>query len=197
MLSERGAEEHHGIASRMTAHYPEVFKGGRLEVECVSSYWPRCLISMANFTSVLQERNADLRFHYVTGPKYLDYISMNLDTKDVIKGSNVLRKHLLDSLVSHERFFEAIFTDPAKAAKLTHNPKEFMDNVFLAGGISPNTTRVLTYSIISPMTSSRGFGSQGTTSSTTVSESQRRRENMSHPSPNRSSRTSSPRQTGP
>lgn len=139
MLSERGAEEHHGIASRMTAHYPEVFKGGRLEVECVSSYWPRCLISMANFTSVLQERNADLRFHYVTGPKYLDYISMNLDTKDVIKGSNVLRKHLLDSLVSHERFFEAIFTDPAKAAKLTHNPKEFMDNVFLAGGISPNT----------------------------------------------------------
>lgn len=139
MLTERGAEEHHGIAARMISHYPDVFKGGRQEVECVSSYWPRCLVSMANFTSTLQARNGDLRFHYVTGPKYLDYISMNLDTKDVMKGSNVLRKHLLDSLVSHERFMEAIFTDSAKAAGLIPNPKEFMDDVFLAGGISPNT----------------------------------------------------------
>lgn len=139
MLTERGAEEHKGIATRMTANYPEVFKGRREEVECVSSYWPRCLISMANFASVLQERNGDLNFHYITGPKYLDYISMNLDTKDVMKGSNTLRKHLLDSLVTSERFLEAIFTDPAKAAKFIPSSKEFMDNVFLAGGISPNT----------------------------------------------------------
>ncbi len=139
MLSERGADEHQGIASRMKANYPEVFKGERNEIECVSSYWPRCLVSMANFTTALQGRKGNLRFHYVTGPKYLDYISMNLDTKDVIKGSNVLRKHLLDSLISPERFLEAIFTDPAKAAEFIPNPKEFMDDVFLAGGISPNT----------------------------------------------------------
>lgn len=139
MLTERGAAEHRGIAARMASNYPEVFKGNRNDVECVSSYWPRCLVSMANFTSTLAQRNGSLDFHYFTGPKYLDYISMDLDTKNVMKGSNVLRKHLLDSLVSYERFFEAMFTDPAKASELIHKPKEFMDDVFLAGCISPNT----------------------------------------------------------
>ncbi len=139
MLSGRGAEEHRGIASRMSENYPEVFEGGRQEVECVSSYWPRCLVSMANFSSALQEKNQELKFHYLTGPKYLDYISMDLDTKDVTKGSTALGKHLLDSLVSTERFLEAIFTDPAKAAGLIPDTKEFMDKVFLAGAISPNT----------------------------------------------------------
>ena len=139
MLTERGAAEHRGIAGRMQKNYTEVFNGKRHEVECVSSYWPRCLVSMANFTAALQEKGGDLKFHYVTGPKYLDYISMDLDTKNVMKGSNVLRRQLLDSLVSYERFFGAIFTDSAKALKLIEKPKEFMDDVFLAGGISPNT----------------------------------------------------------
>ncbi len=139
MLSERGAEEHHAIASRMSSNYPEVFNGKRLEVECVSSYWPRCLVSMANFASELQKRNGDLKIHYVTGPKYLDYICMNLDTKDVTKGSNALGEHLLDSLLCPVRFLEAIFTDPAKAAAFIPEPKGFMDKVYLAGAISPNT----------------------------------------------------------
>ena len=85
------------------------------------------------------ERNGDLEFHYVTGPKYLDYISMDLDTKDVMKKAKNLRKHLRDSLVSYDRFFEAIFTDKAKAVELVQDPRVFMDNVFVAGCISPNT----------------------------------------------------------
>ena len=139
MLTERGANEHQGIASRMYSNYPEVFKGSRHEVECVSSYWPRCLVSMANFTSELQARNGRLKLHYVTGPKYLDYISMDLDTKDVTKGSKALGRHMTDSLVFPERFLEAIFTDPAKAAEFIPDPKDFMEKVFLAGAISPNT----------------------------------------------------------
>ena len=140
MLSERGAAEHRGIAGRMSANYPQVFNGKRGEIECVSSYWPRCLISMANFTSALKEKNKkDFDFHYLTGPKYLDYISMDLDTKNVVKGSNDLKRHLLDSLVSYDRFFEAIFTDPAKASALIPKPMEFMEHVYLAGSISPNT----------------------------------------------------------
>ncbi len=139
MLTERGAAEHRGIAGRMFTNYSDVFKGSRNEVECVSSYWPRCLISMANFSSALMERNGDLEFHYVTGPKYLDYISMDLDTKDVMKKAKNLRKHLRDSLVSYDRFFEAIFMDKAKAVELVQDPRVFMDNVFVAGCISPNT----------------------------------------------------------
>lgn len=56
-----------------------------------------------------------------------------------MKESNALRRHLLDSLVSYDRFFSAMFTDPAKATEFIPKPKEFMDNVFLAGSISPNT----------------------------------------------------------
>lgn len=140
MLSERGAAEHRGIAGRMSANYPQVFNGKRGEIECVSSYWPRCLVSMANFTSALKEKNnKDFEFHYLTGPKYLDYISMDLDTKKVVKGSNDLKNHLLDSLVSYDRFFGAIFNDTAKASALIPKPKEFMEHVYLAGSISPNT----------------------------------------------------------
>ena len=139
MLTERGAGEHRAIAGRMFTNYPQALNGKRAEVECVSSYWPRCLVSMANFTSTLAERNGKLKFHYVTGPKYLDYICMNLDTKPVSKGSKALGRHLLDSLVSYERFFEAVFSDPAKAVGLAPDPKEFMVDVFNAGSISPNT----------------------------------------------------------
>ena len=42
-------------------------------------------------------------------------------------------------MVSYERFFSAIFNNTAKATELIGKPKEFMDDVFLAGGISPNT----------------------------------------------------------
>ncbi len=140
MLTQRGAAEHRGIAGRMAANYPEVFRGkNRREVECVSSYWPRCLVSMTNFTEALREKSGDLEFRYLTGPKYLNYISMDLDTKTVSKESSKMIRQMRDSLVSCERFFGAIFTDTAKAMELIDDPRKFMDNVFVAGGISPNT----------------------------------------------------------
>lgn len=139
MLTERGAAEHRGIASRMLGNYPSVFKGSRREVECVSSYWPRCLVSMANCTAALKEGAPKMGFHYVTGPKYLDYISMDLDTKEVRKGSTALRKELLGKHLDPERFLGAIFTDKAKALEFIEDPRKFMDNVFVAGSISPNT----------------------------------------------------------
>ena len=140
MLTARGAKEHQAIAGRMFEDYSEVFKAkDRKEVECVSSYWPRCLVSMANFSSKLKEENGDLEFRYLTGPKYIDYISMDLEMSKVIKESNTLQRHILDSLLHKERLFEAIFNDPAKAASLIEDPVKFIDNIYTAGAISPNT----------------------------------------------------------
>ena len=138
MLTERGGVEHRGIGSRMLGNYPSVFKGGRTEVECVSSYWPRCLVSMANCAAALQEGAKGLHFHYVTGPKYLDYISMDLDTEEVRKGSSALRKHLRDSLLDCSRFLCAIFTDTAWVAKVVE-PAALVENIYVAGSICPNT----------------------------------------------------------
>ncbi len=140
MLTERGAKEHQEIAARMFGNYPAVFKSkARTDVECVSSYWPRCLISMANFTSKLKEENGKLEFRYLTGPKYIDYISMDLDMSEVLPESNTLHRHLLDSLLCKDRLFEAIFNNPAKAEDLIEDPLKFLNNVYLAGAISPNT----------------------------------------------------------
>ena len=138
MLTERGAAEHKGIASRMFENYPEVFEGknDRSDVECVSSYWPRCLVSMANCTSVLQSKSDKLRFHYVTGPKYLNYISMDLDTKEVSMEADSLCHEMRDRTIDCDRFMKALFTDQEKAAETVENPQDFMEQTFLAGSIS-------------------------------------------------------------
>lgn len=141
MLTERGAQEHQGIAQRMHDNYPSVFSGknGRTEIDCISSYWPRCLVSMANCSSTLLGNAENMQSHYLTGPKYLDYISMDLDVKDISKEASKLAEALRDKTVPVDRFFKAIFNDQEKALKLCGNPQKFMERVFLAGSISPNT----------------------------------------------------------
>lgn len=140
MLSERGGAEHRGIGGRMYKEFKRVFTDpDRQEVECVSSYWPRCLVSMANFTSQLKSGAPGLQMHYVTGPKYLDYISMDLDTKEIGKEGNRIADQLRESLLDPGRFFKAIFTDPEAAARLIPDKYAFIDAVFCAGAISPNT----------------------------------------------------------
>lgn len=122
----------------MAELYPEVFKK-RKEVEAVSSYWPRCLVSMANFASSLQRGSKRLQIRYLTGPKYLDYISMNLDTDAVIERSNEFGARLEAGRVPWERFFSALFKDPVRARTLIDDPEAFMRSVYDAGAIGPNT----------------------------------------------------------
>lgn len=141
MLTRRGAEEHRGIARRMRARFPRVFSGkeGRNQVECVSSYWPRCLVSMANFTEGLQEKADGLDFTFITGPKYLDYISMDLDTKELSKRSKAFEGRIARFLPSPDRLYAALFTDPEAARALTGDTDAFVKSLFDAATISPNT----------------------------------------------------------
>lgn len=139
MLTERGAREHRAIGRRMCEYAPEVFKGrkGRNEIDAVSSYWPRCLVSMANFVNALQAETDALVFHYSTGPRFLDYISMNLDTQSLQERANAFGKSL--KAVPYERFFKVMFKDPAQAEALIPDPAGFMRAVFESGTISANT----------------------------------------------------------
>lgn len=141
MLTQKGAAEHRGIGSRMYSNYPSAFNGksGRNEVECVSSYWPRCLVSMANFCTGIQEYSDGLRFKYITGPKYLDYISMDLDTKPLSQASNKVSRDVREMLTPDGRFMSAIFTDTTKAREIIPDALSFMDNVYTAASISSNT----------------------------------------------------------
>ena len=141
MLTDKGASELRGIGGRMYARYPSVFngKGGRDEVECVSSYWPRCLMSMANLCTGIQEHTEGLRFSYRTGPKYLDYISMDLDTRMLSPKSRKMSEIVRKENTPQERFLCAMFTDTAKAREFIPDFLVFMDDIYTAACISSNT----------------------------------------------------------
>ena len=55
-LTPRGVREHQGIAERMFNRYPRVFKKGNHKIRAVSSTTPRCIVSMAAFTTSLQKQ---------------------------------------------------------------------------------------------------------------------------------------------
>lgn len=90
MLTARGAMEHHGMGERMAKNFPQVFKGKRNKVNCVSSTSPRCLISMTNFTDALQENTRGIDFSYTTGPKHYAYLAYHPEVQEgVILSGNI------------------------------------------------------------------------------------------------------------
>lgn len=90
MLTTRGAMEHRGMGERMAKNFPQVFKGKRNKVNCVSSTSPRCLISMTNFTDALQENTRGIDFSYTTGPKHYAYLAYHPEVQEgVILSGNI------------------------------------------------------------------------------------------------------------
>ncbi len=69
-LTPLGAEEHKGIAGRMVARYPEVFKG-RKRIDAYSSIRTRCTSSMAAAAATIAAGHPELDFRFYCGKKYL------------------------------------------------------------------------------------------------------------------------------
>ena len=59
-LTDLGWDQHRGIAGRMAADYPSVFKGKGRKVVAYSTVVPRCIMSMAAFCESLLEFNPRL-----------------------------------------------------------------------------------------------------------------------------------------
>jgi len=64
-LDSLGEAEHRGIASRMYMNFPEVFVNAN--VVAISSYSPRCMMSMYAFTHQLDRLNNHMEFVTTTG----------------------------------------------------------------------------------------------------------------------------------
>lgn len=64
-LDSLGEAEHRGIASRMYMNFPEVFVNAN--VAAISSYSPRCMMSMYAFTHQLDRLNNRMEFITTTG----------------------------------------------------------------------------------------------------------------------------------
>lgn len=145
MLSVRGMEEHRAIASRMFQNFKPVFSGERNEINCISSYFPRCIMSMDNFTTSLLDCAAkanigSLNVHYVAGQKYFAILCAGATpTKEIGAEGAAISKHLKDSLIKPGRFIGNIFKNSEKGKAFVGDSSEFMWQVFMAGSISPNT----------------------------------------------------------
>lgn len=135
-LTPLGAREHREIASRMYHRFPDIFKSGkRTEACCVSSVVPRCLISMANFTTELKDLDPDINYSFYTGIKYYQYIAKDIEAEGYIESSRHLEDSLRNALCRYDDLFALIFTDRVAADRIIAKPQSFVKSVFNAGAI--------------------------------------------------------------
>lgn len=137
-LTPRGAREHREIAERMYRRFPEVFNNkNRREIDSKASTVPRCLVSMANFTTSLKDRKPSLQFTFDTGQRYLNYLAQNIPCDSLFKACN----HFEDSLratCGYEKLMATVFTDVEKGIEAVGNPQKFAKSIYFAGVICPD-----------------------------------------------------------
>ena len=127
-LTSRGAREHEQIAKRMVQRFPGVFKKG--EVHAISSDVPRCLVSMAAFTSSLRACKSDLVITWDCGVNYQRIITLN-SPKSIKKQAykdahSALTNIPIDTAAVYSRYF----TDSDRGRQLTGKPNRFISAIF-------------------------------------------------------------------
>ena len=80
-LSQKGFKEHQGIAERMYSSFPEIWKN-RKSVNCISSNYSRCVLSMGAFTGRLQALVPGLSISAVAGKKYFSIVANEVEYHD-------------------------------------------------------------------------------------------------------------------
>lgn len=129
-LTDRGAREHRRLAERMYHRYDRVFKKGNREIRSVSSMIPRCLVSMAAFTSSLSACDNKLKMTWDTGEQMQKYISNDIP-KEVSSSYSVLLDSVLEeNPVDTSFFMKRIFNNPKQAAGLIKDKVIFQKYIF-------------------------------------------------------------------
>lgn len=134
-LTERGGREHRAIAERMYRHFPSVWRSRRrTRVHVQSSNSPRCLLSMANFTSSLDDMAPRLVFDFITGDKVLNLLSHDYyDGRTILKAARAVKDSMEKATVNPRRFIESIFRgDPLQVAP---DSLTLMHQVYAFGGM--------------------------------------------------------------
>jgi len=127
-LTPRGAREHELIARRMYKRYPRVFKKG--EVHVISSDVPRCLVSMAAFTSSLRACKSDLVITWDCGAVYQRIITLNSPQSIKKKANADAHSSLTDIPIDTTAVYSRFFTDVDRGRQLTGKPRDFISAIF-------------------------------------------------------------------
>ncbi len=124
-LTPLGARQHRGIASRMYANFPEVFKGKR-RVDARSTVVYRCAMSMAAFGDELKGLAPQLSISYEMNEKNMAYLNYHTDK------SNRFTNGKTGPWVEEFRKFEAEHVNPDRLCKSL-----FSDDYFIRCNVNP------------------------------------------------------------
>ena len=153
MLSEAGINEHRDIARRMYERFPSVFsnKSGRDSILCRSSLYPRCLASMANFMSSLQQyASQDIKARMYCGDDIQKIIAPEVDIKQFYKYEQPLEDSIRRAECPPDNFLRRMFSDVSQAMTFIDNPYTMMKGLANCASIvynldhAPNITKHLT-----------------------------------------------------
>lgn len=127
-LTPRGAREHEQLARRMYQRYPGVFRNG--EVHALSSVVPRCLVSMAAFTSTLKSCKSDLVIIWDAGEKYQKFISRACPSAVKEKARAIVHGPLTAVQVDTLAAYSRIFTDPERGKAIFKKPYRLFSYIY-------------------------------------------------------------------
>lgn len=153
-LTPLGVRQHRGIAGRMAASFPEVFKGTPF-VSARSTVVLRCAMSMVAFGDRLKEMNPGLRISYEASPKYMDYLNFHTDESNRFTSSHdgpwveEYRK-FEEAHTRPDRLVASLFTD-ARFIRKKVNPNQVMWGLYwIASDMQNVETKVSFYDLFEP-----------------------------------------------
>lgn len=121
-LTEKGAQQHRGIARRMFRNYPEVFRGAA-HIDARSTVVPRCVLSMDAFCDELKILNPALEIDRSASSSDMGFLNphsiYNPDVRETDEGYNNKSaywqpsyKKMLRENTDPDVFFARLFKDP-------------------------------------------------------------------------------------
>ncbi|MCR5017166.1 MAG: hypothetical protein K6A64_00020 [Bacteroidales bacterium] len=127
-LSKFGVMEHQGIARRMVARYPTVFKDS---VRVMSSIYPRCIVSMSASTGEIARLAPRTKWSYLVGKRYQSIVNTSHRPEGWISGASQQKKYLIENL-DMDSMLEIIFSDPVRGKEIVGNQVSFAKAIFNA-----------------------------------------------------------------
>lgn len=151
-LTPLGAAQHRGIAERMVANYPGIFRPGT-RVECRSSTVVRCVLSMAAFTQRLAELEPKLSITREASKRYMNYLNYTSPACRMFYDESAWNGGLKSFRERHmhpERLMKTLFTD-ADYVHCRIDARQLMEGLFLFASDLPNTEMGMTlYDVFEP-----------------------------------------------
>lgn len=140
-LSPLGRRQHHAIAARMYANYPEVFSDDS-KITARSTLVPRCILSMASFCESLKENNPRLAIDMESSNRNMIYLCHSEKESDEFNGKKgwwqEVYKKFEEKQTKPDRVVKSIFSDPEFVNRYV-NPHNFMWGIYWLASDAQNT----------------------------------------------------------